>query len=203
MAYNPAIPQAADLISVSQPQLLANFQQLNTVYGADHYAYNDATANAQRHRQVRLPELGVPPAAAADMGTIYSADGGGKTELNYRYDNGALGASRILQLTSIKAYAEWTNAGVPVVTNSFNVASVTRVTVGGDKQRFTITYTTALNGNPAGTADNYIVLALPRINDVIDNYFLGYQNPTNTTCQIYMRDDGDLLGMSFVVIRIN
>ncbi len=46
MTYNPSIPQPSDLLSVSQGAILNNFGSSNTIYGVDHYAFNDTTPNA-------------------------------------------------------------------------------------------------------------------------------------------------------------
>lgn len=54
MVYYPSIPQANDLIDESQPQILANFSQLNTTYGVDHYAY-DSGSNNGYHNRVTTP----------------------------------------------------------------------------------------------------------------------------------------------------
>lgn len=53
--YNPSIPNANDLLSVSQGQLKDNFTSANTTFGIDHYTFNDVTANIGFHKQVTLP----------------------------------------------------------------------------------------------------------------------------------------------------
>lgn len=58
--YTTNIPQATDNPSVSQGQLLQNFQTLNNVYGTagDHYAWDDTTPGEQsKHARVTLPGL--------------------------------------------------------------------------------------------------------------------------------------------------
>lgn len=53
MTFNPLIPQATDLISNSQAQLLANNGQLNAQYGADHDGFNTGSGNGSgMHDQV-------------------------------------------------------------------------------------------------------------------------------------------------------
>lgn len=56
MAFNPNIPTAPQKLSVSQPLLLANNQQLDTSFGVDHYKFSDATANNGFHNSVTTPE---------------------------------------------------------------------------------------------------------------------------------------------------
>jgi hypothetical protein len=54
--YNPSIPQASDLISNSQSQILANFGQLNTQFGVDHSAFEAGGSNGTGfHKQVTFP----------------------------------------------------------------------------------------------------------------------------------------------------
>ena len=53
MTFSPTIPQATDLISNSQADLLTNFGQLNTQYGADHDGFNTGSGNGSgMHDQV-------------------------------------------------------------------------------------------------------------------------------------------------------
>lgn len=53
MSYTPNIPQPGDKPSVSQGQILANFQTLNTIFGINHYEFNSG-ANAGKHKIVSL-----------------------------------------------------------------------------------------------------------------------------------------------------
>ncbi len=60
MTYNAAIPQATNLISNSQAQILANFSSLNSIFGGsspttggDHDGFNNGTGNGSgMHNQV-------------------------------------------------------------------------------------------------------------------------------------------------------
>lgn len=66
MAYSNAIPQPTDKISVSQPALLANFQEIQTLVGVDHATFN--TANAGKHNKLTMPVQGAAP--VIPLGTI-------------------------------------------------------------------------------------------------------------------------------------
>lgn len=55
MTYNPNIPLATDLQSVSQGQIKDNFSSCNTTFGIDHYSFADATANIGFHNKVTTP----------------------------------------------------------------------------------------------------------------------------------------------------
>jgi hypothetical protein len=55
MVYLSNIPIATDDLDVSQPQLNANFTQLNVSFGVDHYPYDNLTVNNGFHNQVTTP----------------------------------------------------------------------------------------------------------------------------------------------------
>jgi len=88
MTYNPNIPQAADIPSQSQGEMLTNFQQLNTVFDVDHVPFNDGTAaNRGKHDKSTYIELGADPATAANEISLYSKDTGGNTRLFMRQES--------------------------------------------------------------------------------------------------------------------
>lgn len=85
ITYNPSIPQATDLISQSQGQILANFGQLNSQFGVDHTAFNTGSGNGDGfHKKVMF---NVPWAGSTTMsGTqvlFYSSNQGGVGQLAY------------------------------------------------------------------------------------------------------------------------
>jgi len=55
MAFNANIPQPTDRLSTSQQDLLNNNSALNTVFGIDHYPFDNATANSGFHNVVTQP----------------------------------------------------------------------------------------------------------------------------------------------------
>jgi hypothetical protein len=60
MAYNANIPQATDLLSTSQGQILGNFTQLNTAWLINHVDFN--AGNAGKHKWVTFPsQAAIPP----------------------------------------------------------------------------------------------------------------------------------------------
>lgn len=69
MAYDPNIPQPTDDLSDSQVSLLANFQQLDTSFGINHYAYSDASSSNGKHKKVDFPAVTtiVAPVGAASV----------------------------------------------------------------------------------------------------------------------------------------
>jgi len=63
MAYNSAIPQPTDQISVSQGQLLANFQAISTFVNVNHVDF--ASPDQGKHKFVTMPSQGAAPAFLA------------------------------------------------------------------------------------------------------------------------------------------
>lgn len=68
MTFDPTVPSTGSLISAQYNILQTNFAQSNTLYGIDHYSWNDATvANRGLHRYLTIP---VPVSPAAPLGAI-------------------------------------------------------------------------------------------------------------------------------------
>lgn len=64
ITYNTNIPQPTDEPSTSQPQLLENFNGINTIWDVNHYQF--ASDDAGKHKFCSLvSQGGAPPAAAA------------------------------------------------------------------------------------------------------------------------------------------
>lgn len=154
MTYNPSIPQALDRISDSQPQLLANFTQLNTKYGTsgDHYAWNNANpGESNMHAKVTLPVLPTAtapgnaiPNPAAGTGVIYGSNSVGVTVPVWARD--AAGNPRY-NLASVRSFVTFDAAGA--IIGSMNTTNVVRNSAGN----FTVTM-------PAGSLpdSNYTLL---------------------------------------------
>lgn len=72
MTFDPAIPQATDLLSNSQQDLLDNFSQLNTQFGIDHTAFNTGSGNGDGfHKKVTFPSAPVIAAPAGTKSIVY------------------------------------------------------------------------------------------------------------------------------------
>ncbi len=62
MTFLNNIPQAADFLDQSQPQLLANNQALDSIFGIDHYAFSNLTSDSGFHNKVTTPGyVTIPP----------------------------------------------------------------------------------------------------------------------------------------------
>jgi hypothetical protein len=70
MAYNNAIPQPADRLKDSQPQILENFSQIYNLIGVNHANFN--TANAGKHNLVTMPVQAANPATTATEMALYT-----------------------------------------------------------------------------------------------------------------------------------
>lgn len=95
--YNPNIPQASDLISVSQGQLLNNFSQANVVIARDHYAFDDTTAGDQGlHKHVTFPAVKASdPTIVSPEGILYTKTSGSNSELFFE------NSTAVTQLTGL------------------------------------------------------------------------------------------------------
>jgi len=90
MAYNQNIPQPADQLKNSQPQLLANFQEINTILDVNHVGFN--LGDQGKHKFLQMPRQGIAPATdATDLGLFaFLGANSGVSELNFRrQSNGA------------------------------------------------------------------------------------------------------------------
>lgn len=142
MTYNYNIPQPLDRFPDSQPQILANFTQLNEIYGTDgdHYAWNNATPAEQNlHAKVTMPGLPTtnPPGNAlptplAGQCAIFAQTVSGIT-LPYLRRDGSTTTGIMLPMV---AYASFNgNGGAVAIGNWYNIKTIIWTAVG----RYTIT----------------------------------------------------------------
>ena len=104
MAYKANIPQPTDQISISQDDILKNFQAINTFVGVDHYGFGTGSDEG-RHL---FNQGTAPTVASATQVGIYAKDLGGKPEL---YINKAADAGAVTQIPftkSLKTNPGWT-----------------------------------------------------------------------------------------------
>ena len=87
MAYKNNIPQPNDNLDISQPDILANFAQLDTTMGVNHYDFSDLTVNNGKHKFLQMPEEGAAPATAANEGGLYTKEASGITNLFWRQES--------------------------------------------------------------------------------------------------------------------
>ena len=83
MVYNPNIPQATDLISNSQVQILNNFSSIDSTllgFARNHYSLTDAT-NGGLHKLVVFPNSPTPPVLTGTESAIYPKTVSGDQQL--------------------------------------------------------------------------------------------------------------------------
>lgn len=110
MAFLNNIPQSSDDLSDSQADLLGNFQALDSVYGTDHFAFSNATANNGYHNVVTTPVI-VPqahPATGVHITKLYN---------NYETQVGSIKAVGPIQ------YSRGENSAVPSPVTNINSTS--------------------------------------------------------------------------------
>lgn len=77
MAFTRNVPQSNELLSVSQPKLLDNFNSSDDVFGIDHYKFSNTTANLGFHQKVTSPDQNGHPASPLINPTIYGTSQAG------------------------------------------------------------------------------------------------------------------------------
>jgi hypothetical protein len=83
VTFQPNIPQATDLISVSQNDILQNFQSIDTAWNVNHEDFN--ASGAGKHKFVEYTNQSSDPAGAASEFTLFSkVSGGGQSEIFYK-----------------------------------------------------------------------------------------------------------------------
>lgn len=99
MTYDPGIPTGSQYLSDSQPAILENFSQLNTLFAINHVTFNDVTAvDRGKHTFVTMIEQADSPGTAINEMALYTKEEGGVTELFLqREDLAAAGAD--IQMT--------------------------------------------------------------------------------------------------------
>lgn len=87
MAYNANIPQPGDQLKNSQPQILANFQEINTALAVNHVGFN--VADQGKHKFIQMPQQGANPTTAATEYAMFTKAGlfSGSTETLLRKPN--------------------------------------------------------------------------------------------------------------------
>lgn len=109
MVFNPNVPKPADLLSVSQSDILTNFQQLDAVFDNDHYEFSFAggaaapydiavAADKGKHKQVTFVRASADIANAGtdELGLYNKNTGAGAQELFLRRESGG----SVIQMTA-------------------------------------------------------------------------------------------------------
>jgi len=165
-AFSPNIPQPGDNPSVSQDQILQNFQTLNAIYGTsgDHYPWTDTNSiEVAKHAKVTLPGLptssapgNILPITVIGNCAIFaqSADPNLGPTYPYIVRDGLVPTApltNIWPLLPIKAYGSLTATAINAVSinDQFNVSSVT-ASGGSPNQTFTVNLVNAMKSTNYG-----------------------------------------------------
>lgn len=174
MAYNSNIPLPTDLISQSQPQLLANFQAINTLLDVNHYTFNSAGATDGKHKYVSMPEQLADPATAVNELAIYSKEGAISTvaELFLRRENNG---TAYAFTESGQNVIGWTRlpSGILIKWGNDNAGD------GSTTQNFPLVDGGGV-AQPAFTATPYIILFIKTENQVANNTAVANWNLSST-----------------------
>lgn len=72
MPYNENIPQPSDKLKNSQPQLLANFQAIDTVVTVNHVTFDDPSGDQGKHKFVTFPRQSGDPVTGTTEINMYT-----------------------------------------------------------------------------------------------------------------------------------
>lgn len=113
MAYQSSIPLAGDLISVSQTDILNNFQAIGSAFPVNHVDFNQSGVG--KHKFVEFPNQSTDPAGALAEMTLFSKVTAGLSQIFYKRDASVTS----IQLTGIDPVAStngyvWLPGGIIV-----------------------------------------------------------------------------------------
>jgi len=132
MPYDETIPQAGDLLSQSQAELLENFAQIKTLIDINHQTFGHADQG--KHLQTTFPVRAADPVTAANEVALYCKDNGaGAASLFFKPENQGIGATEYDFTTATQAVTgectlpsgialKWGTATIAVGHNSIAVA---------------------------------------------------------------------------------
>jgi hypothetical protein len=121
--YTQNIPQGGDNLSVSQGQILANFQTLDTAFGVDHTKFS-VVPDQGFHKQATMANqafaaVSPAPGFGALFTSMAGTTGGTKTEAVYKRD----GLGGVSILSAIKAWGIYDGLGTAVDGFNFDKAT--------------------------------------------------------------------------------
>lgn len=151
MTYNPNIPQSGDKQDQSQPQILTNFTQANTVFGNEHVPFDDGTAaNRGKHTAARFVEQSSDPSTAANEMAFYTKAVSSVSQFFFRDES----SGTIRQVTGLIPSTSVSGSRTILLPSGLrlNFGSVTIGSVGG----------TAITFHTPFTSDVFFVVATQR-----------------------------------------
>lgn len=160
MSYDPQIPQPNDdMGQVSQPGLLTNFGQLNTVFDQNHETFN-AASNRGKHKFIQLPGQADDPEAATTEIVLFAKDGTNIAQPELHSVSNLGGTQTVSQLTQkgelyLGAFpaAAVNFTGTPTIQSQYNVASVALDAAAG---LYKITFTNPITDRNGAQTNKYL-----------------------------------------------
>lgn len=157
MSYNPNIPNPNDIPAQSQPQLLANFQAINTLINVNHVSFDDPDQG--KHKWVSLPDQIADPVTTATEVAVYgfTSTETSRTELAFRRpSNGTV----ILMTETNGTNNGWTMlpSGILMKWGTTNATGATTINANSFGKAFTTLYTVQLtNQTTTSSSDTYVM----------------------------------------------
>ena len=87
MSYTVNIPATGQSLGNSRPQVVGNFNYINTAFAINHVAFNQV--NVGKHYKVEMPRQSPSPTPAAAEGFLFTKLANGITKLIWKRDAGA------------------------------------------------------------------------------------------------------------------
>lgn len=176
--FNANVPQAQQLIKVTQPSIESNFQAINELISVNHVNFSDPV-NFGKHNFTSFPYQGSDPSTSSSEMALYSksstdANGG---EIFYRYPNNGT----VVQLTPVSGGSSGGQSNGWVYLSSTVFMKWGTATGILSSTNNTITFPTG-GGIPAFTQTPFVIFVSPAANYTFSTTGYNYVNtPTTTT----------------------
>jgi hypothetical protein len=178
MAYLNSIPQPTDDPSVTQAQLLANFQAIKQLVDVNHGTFSDA--NEGKHKHVSFPEQAASPATAVNELGLFSRQSAltGVAELCLRKENNGA----VYEMSCLASATGWTRlpSGILLKWGTTTANGLTTITlpVAATIPVYTTIFSIQLTNGDTGVADSNTAI---RFIDAVPASFRVYGSPRITS----------------------
>ncbi len=172
MAYNQNIPQPTDIPAQSQPQLLANFQGIDTLINVNHVDFD--LPDQGKHKWVSMPNQGSDPSTLATEVAIYGSTSPATTDIELTFRRPSDG--QVIFMTENSGTTNgWTMlpSGILMKWGTTNATGATTINANSFGKAFTTLYTVQLtNQTTTSSSDTYVmggVISLTSFNIYVGN----------------------------------
>lgn len=157
MAYNPSIPQPTDIPAQSQPQLLANFQGIDTLINVNHVDFD--LPDQGKHKWVSMPNQASDPATLATEVAIYGSTSSDTTDIELTFRRPTDG--QVIYMTANSGTNNgWTMlpSGIMMKWGTTNATGATTINANSFGRTFTTLYSVQLtNQTVTSSSDTYVM----------------------------------------------